>query len=516
MSVNRSVLRLPPTSFLFVVACVLIVAVAAFPIFHFYFVPVIIALTILGAIAAVKQPLGALAFIALYLPFEPFLLKFVSDDVYVFAKYLPELLMYFLGAVLCWRMVARKEKFASTPLDFPFILFLVVLIASALINAVPPTIALLGIRQIIRFILVFFIAYHLHPPTVFIRRLTVALFAVVLFQASLGLMQKATGGLLDAYLLPSASRTLGDITLTAGTSEFWDPGSRIFGTLGRYDRLGNLLAFFLALCVPLVYEPRLRAGRRAWCLVLLLGLPALIFTFSRASWFAFLLAFLFVAIVLRRDRRVAIAFGSAAILLAFYVGISGLRVGFITEAPGQTLVERFYETFSYARWRGEYYGLGRLFWMVQTPSVVVPAAPLFGHGPGQFGGGAAAALGRTVVYDRLGLPFGVYGTDGYIDNNWFSLWGETGTLGIILFLSMGILLFRAGMRLYREGEYPFARAIGAGYAGALLGAALIGFLSTAFEIRTFGFYLWMYGAFVVKMNVKRPHARKAFRAGEMP
>jgi hypothetical protein len=62
---------------------------------------------------------------------------------------------------------------------------------------------------------------------------------------------------------------------------------------------------------------------------------------------------------------------------------------------------------------------------------------------------------------------------------------------------MYVLLIRSGIRLFKEGTDPFSRALGGGYAAAMLGAALIGFLSTAFEIRTFGFYLWTYGAFVV-------------------
>ncbi len=37
----------------------------------------------------------------------------------------------------------------------------------------------------------------------------------------------------------------------------------------------------------------------------------------------------------------------------------------------------------------------------------MPASPIFGHGPGTYGGGAAAVLGNSKVYDELGLPFGV-------------------------------------------------------------------------------------------------------------
>ena len=41
-----------------------------------------------------------------YLPFEPFLLKWVPDDVYVYARYASELVVYLLVAVVVWRLVS--------------------------------------------------------------------------------------------------------------------------------------------------------------------------------------------------------------------------------------------------------------------------------------------------------------------------------------------------------------------------------------------------------------------------
>lgn len=234
------------------------------------------------------------------------------------------------------------------------------------------------------------------------------------------------------------------------------------------------------------------------------AIPALVLTYSRASWFAFLLAFLFIAVWIRRDRRVMLALVAVIVAVVAYVGVTGLNVRYITEAPGQTLVERFYETFSYARWRGEYYGLGRVYWMVQTPLTVVAASPLFGFGPGQFGGGAVVALSNTKVYEQLGLPFGVFGTEGIIDNSWFSLWGETGCLGMVFFLWMYVGLIVHCVRVYRQSNDPFVRALSIGVAAAMLGVAMNAFLSTVFEIRTLAFYVWLYAGFVVVLGEEKP------------
>jgi O-antigen ligase len=451
-------------------------------------------------VLAILRPLYVLAFLAVFLPFEPVILKYTPDEIYLFARFFSEGLIYLLAAVVIWRILNGTIRPRSTPADLPFLLFLVILVSSAIINAVPPSIAVLGMRQIVRFIIVFFIVVYLKPDKGFIKRLTFVMLGVVGLESLLGLTQSFVGSPLDAFLLPSDARTYGEITLTGGVTQFWDPGSRIFATLGRYDRLGNFLYFFLAIAVAMFYNFKNEKLRRDLVPLFLLAIPALILTYSRASWFAFLLGFLFIGIWIMRDRRVTIAFVSFLVFVTGYLGISGLNVRFITEAPGQTLVERFYESFSYARWRGEYYGLGRLFWMVQTPLTVIPASPLFGFGPGQYGGGAVAALGNTRVYEQLGLPFGVFGTEGIIDNNWFSLWGETGTLGLIFFLWMYAAVFRECLRVYRQSADPVTRSIALGVAAAMVGIGMNAMLSTVFEIRTLAYYLWMYAGFVVVLG----------------
>lgn len=480
----------------FALAGILLIAQAFFsPLF------LVVAVGSLAFVAlAIKRPLWALAFLAIYLPFETIILKYVPSELFVFLRYASEGLIYALAAVVLIKTISGSIKPRHSPIDLPFILFVIALAASVVVNAVPSTIAILGARQILRFIIVFFIAYYLRPPKSYVKSLTIALFCVVVFQSLLGVTQRAVGEPLDQILLPSEAHTLGEMTISAGVDQFWEPGTRVFGTLGRYDRLGGFLYFFLLLAVGFWYQSGFRHRRRELLALFLIGLTTLIFTFSRSSWFAFLLGFLFVALWAFRDRRVAWSFGIAAVALTLYVGWSGINVRYITESRGQTLVERFYETFSYARWRGEYYGLGRLFWMVQTPLTVIPASPVFGFGSGQFGGGAVAALGNTRVYEILGLPFGVFGTEGSIDNNWFALWGETGTIGLILFLWMYLALFRHAVRVFRSAKDPFVRALAIGYSAAMIGIAFNAFLATSFEIRTLAFYLWLYGGMIVGLG----------------
>lgn len=468
------------------------------------------ALALLFAIIVViitfVRPLYTLGFLATYLPFESFILKFIPDNIYVFARYFSEGLIYLVAFVVLIKVLRGEIHLKRTTLDAPFVLFILSLIAAVAIHFVPLPIALLGLRQILRFMLVFFLVVYLQPTKSFVKKLTIILFAIVLFQSTLGIVQSFAGESLDQLLLPSDSKTFGDITLTEGVEQFWDPGSRVFSTLGRYDRLGNFLYFFLILASGFFFTMTKRANKIPpiiWW-VFALGIPALVMTYSRSSWFAFLIGFLFIGLIIKRDKKVLAGLLASIFIVLGYLAASGLTVSFLADVPGQTLSERFFEVFSYSRWRGEYYGLGRVFWYVHTPTSVVATSPIIGWGPGQFGGGAVGALHNTSVYDKLGLPFGVYGTGGFIDNSWFSLWGEAGTLGIVFYLWLYIALFRKALLIYRTSSDEYWKGLAIGFAAIMLGVAFNAFTSTIFEIRTLAFYLWLYGGIVYSARSSSP------------
>ncbi len=487
-------------------AAMLLVALVLLIVLQSVFSPALV-LTALVIICAVvltsMRPELALALLAVYLPFESFILKFISDDVYVFARYGSEALLYVVALVILWRILSGRRVFRATRFDLPFVLFICVLFVGGLVNMVPATVAVLGLRQILRFMLVFFLVVQIEPSKAFIKRLTWVMMGIVAFQAFLGIVQAVVGAPLDAFLLPSDVRTLGSISLTQGVEEFWDPGSRVFATLGRYDRLGNFLYLFLLIGSGLLFTRQV-AKNVPWIPWLFaLCVPALILTYSRASWFAFLLGFLFIGLYLKKDRRVLVGLCAFILFLFVALGASGLNVGLLTETHGQSLPERFFESFSYARWRGEYYGLGRVFWFVNTPVTVVAASPVFGFGPGQFGGGAVLALHNTRVYEQLGLPFGVFGTEGFIDNNWFSLWGEAGTLGMVFYLWMCGGLFLFALRAARTSDDPFTRALALGLCAILIAVGFNGFTSTVLEIRTSAYYVWLYAGFVYVLGSGR-------------
>ncbi|PIY62204.1 hypothetical protein COY93_03555, partial [Candidatus Uhrbacteria bacterium CG_4_10_14_0_8_um_filter_58_22] len=190
------------------------------------------------------RPEAMVMALAVYTPLEPFLLKFVPDELYIFARYLPELLVYGLVAVAVLRVLSRCRELTSTPIDLPFAFFLIVALTSLVLNAVPWFSGLLGLRQIVRFMLMFFAVVYLEPERKFVRRLVLVMFGVVVFESVLGIVQSFVGAPLDELLIPSEQRFYESIQLTSGTEQTWSPGTRIFATMGRYDQLGTFLSFF--------------------------------------------------------------------------------------------------------------------------------------------------------------------------------------------------------------------------------------------------------------------------------
>jgi hypothetical protein len=488
----------------FGVALVLLLGTAIFGI-AFFSPALVLGLTFAVVVVLVSfwKPQTMLMLFSFYLPFEPFLLKWVPDELYVFARYGSEVLIYVLVAATLAHILFGEAKVRRSPADVPFVLFCVITCVSAILNLVPMFQALLGIRQILRFVILFFVTLFLAPTKRWLKWFLLGIGAIMLIQVVLAGGQSVIGAPLDTFLLPGERRTSGSITLTSGTVQFWDPGQRVFGTMGRYDQLGTFLAFFLLVGVALLYEKAIDERYRAWLwLLAIVTLPILALTYSRSAWFGFLLGFLFIAAYIKKDKRVIAVSLLIPFLLGLYLSFTGLVVHQLIDVPRQSLSERFFEAFSFERWRGEYYGLGRVFWMVKTINTVVPYSPIFGVGPARFGAGAVAALHDTTVYDTLGLPFGVYGTEGYIDNNWFSLLGETGLLGLFAYLWLYSALFFACLHVALNSKDRATRALALGVAAGMIAMALNALLATMLETRTLAPYIWIMTGMVVSLGKK--------------
>ncbi len=515
-----------PSVLIFLGACI-IAAVSPVKAIGIFVAIAMIALTI-------ARPEWMLLFLAALIPFEPFLLKWVPGDLYVFARYSSEVLLYALFLVAFFRTVFSNKSFGPKSIIVPFAFLIVTALASWAINFTPPHVAVLGIRQIIRFILLVFIAYQLQCSSLFIKRLLMMLGGIVCFESILGILQWLSRGALDSFLLPTGRRVFAEIQLTTGTTQFWEEGQRVFGTLGRYDQLGTFLCLAMLLFAGIFFEKRNKHAdpsasvgmthgadqnigiqsfvmsyvirvtkNRPWLKnlfttsIFTLGGLALVLTYSRASWFGFALGLFVIGVIVKRSKLLTMMYAGIAALVLISILASWSAITRFEDVPRQSIGHRLLEAFSMERWRGEYRGLGRVFFLIHTPTDVVSKSPLFGLGPGSYGAGTAAALHFTESYERAGVPFGIYGTEGYIDNNWFSLWGELGTIGVAAYLALIAVLVRAAWSVYTTSADPLMRGIALGYLGVTAAVVFQAFLATYLEVRTLAFYYWLVGGILL-------------------
>lgn len=446
---------------------------------------------------AIKKTQWVIYFLLVWLPFESLILRYTPIDYYSYVRFFPEMFLYgFLAITFLVYIKNTGRLFPKSPINYWLFAYLAVALISLIVNQYSPVVWALGLRQLLRFATVFFIILFHNYDKKTMQHLLYVGGVVMLLQALLGLLQFIVGGRLDPYLFSSITVNVGNSAVLGGIEQFWTPGTRVFATMGRYDRLGSFLALGLAMLFPYIYFMRTAAQRFWYWLFGGIGLLALFLTVSRASWIAAVVAICVSGIFVMKDKRVV------ATIVAFILFVSTYVTGFvlvnenissITETPNISVAERIIESFSLRAWRESYDGYGRIFFIINTPRMVVATSPFVGVGPGNYGGGVAAALVNTDAYDRLKLPFGIQNLYGQIDNSWMSIWGEVGTLGLISYLGIFaslIYMCRFVMSRYKEKD-PFPYFLSIGFIGAVAALMVLAFFGPYLEFRSLLFYFWV-------------------------
>lgn len=440
-----------------------------------------------------KKERYLLFFFLIWFPLEPLILKYTPISLFPFFKYGAEAVLYTLGIGCAIQYFRRHHRiFPTQPLNAWLLGFFFIALSSLLLNWYSPIVWTIGLRQVLRFVTLFFVIQWLEVDRLFVRHLFVFGASIIGFEAVVAFIQYAAGGRLDLWLFFSDTITLGHRAIVGGLEQFWEPGTRVFATMGRYDQLGSALMIGVIMIFACICSRTKSIHAHSVFFVLLMF--ALILTESRASWLAALAGILVIGVGLHRDRRVLVSFGVLCAFIFVYLGMFALthdRVLSITEKPRQSFAERMIEGVSLRAWRESYEGYGRFFFMVNTMRVVFPSSPFFGFGPGRYGGGAAAGLVHTDVYDRLHLPFGIQNTHGQIDNNWLSLLGEFGLFGMIAWFGIYISLLRMAIFVRARTDDAFMRVLTEGFIGIVCGIALLGFFGPYFEFRTLMSYFWL-------------------------
>ncbi len=440
-------------------------------------------------------------FLLVWLPLEELVLKYVDIDYYAIVKYLPELFLYLMTAMYWVVYYYRTKKILpDNPINKWLLGFVGVSLVSLLLNWYSPAIWLLGVRQILRFAIAFYLILLSNYDFKVIRNMIWLGGGMMLFEILVGLAQYLAGGQLDRYLVGGSVINLGMGAVLSGFDHFWSAGQRMVATMGRYNHLGSFLVIGIVILFAWFYSTRDKYLKKYYIIFLFLGILILISTYSRASWLAAILGIVVVARWSVRDKKFLKWIGLTGIIFVIYLSFYAMwfrNLTSIYDKPRVGLVERSLEAVNPRAWRASYEGYGRFYFIVNTPRVVVADSPFFGVGLGNFGGGVAGTLYNTDVYDRLRLPFGIENVYGQIDNSWFSIWGENGTLGLFCWIGMFISLINCARLVADKKQEKYQTNLARGFVGVVPAVMLIGFFGPFFELRASMFYFWMLAGIIV-------------------
>jgi len=362
---------------------------------------------------------------------------------------------------------------------------LVFAIFSALVNQVPASVALIGLRVSLKYLLLFVVLCSLDLEEKFCRGLLYLQFAIALIQIPV-----------SAFELKFHPPREIDV---------WDLMGGTFGLQGTGVLSVFLLGWIAFLIAIMTERRRLRLG--LLFIILLLCIPPILGE-GKAFFFVLVPLTLFM---LRREwlRRPALALGIGLFAFLLIIAVDFVlvktdywiagrnpityvtRIGEIVEkdlsTPSATVAER---------------GAGRFYQAASgfTFATSSPRAFFFGHGPG------VATESFFTPYQSLSVQYfknwGIF--SGAMSLPWMLV--EYGMVGTLLLIVPFFLLYRRAQVLYRS-ERESHRILAAAFQGLTFLFLADLFITATLQSDQLGYFYWVMAAIVVQLSyaVQRGH-----------
>lgn len=429
---------------------------------------VVVPLALVALPVLALRPHLSITALSLWVPLQYWLTK----DLAILPRgcvWLDEAILVVLTCVLVVRQLSLRT-YRWTPLDVPVILFVAVAAASAITNGVRPIVGVLGLRDILQFVIVFYALALLPLDARWDRRWILLAFAIGLFQAPLAAFQTR------AFFTNEAARVAqGDYDIMIGT----------FGPGG-----GDFVAYFVMFLLLLLFG-RVRSGRTR----LLWIVPALLttFVFSTSR-----LCFLFLPLGLgwlyrshvRRDPRTLVAplaFAGVLVLGLVIYYWNDPKIMRMVLDPTKIVSSQFAVDEHYAG-RMIHYPIA---WMILRDIAV---SPLLGVGPGMYLGPTASFFMVPVTqmfYDMFNLNPAEL-RFGSVDSGFLEILVPYGLIGLAAFTFLVSRLHAIGHAVERNARSGAARDLGASFRAIVVFMIVGSLAAPVWEVQILAFYFWLF------------------------
>ncbi|MFH1427213.1 MAG: O-antigen ligase family protein [Patescibacteria group bacterium] len=420
----------------------------------------------------------------------------MPSDVYIYARYASEIILYLLliKALLIGAKNKKLDSWKKNPLFKWIILFIGIGLFSALLNFENITVAILGLRQILRMAVLLFIFIGFKFSKKQIKIFIIIFIGVIIFEALLGITQYISGGVMDEFLLSSSNVVLGEKYLLSGISYDWAGGVRSFATLGRYERFGIFMLMGLLFFLGYLYL--FKKNRKLYLAGFIITSLAVIFSYTRSVWITGFFLIPLVLYLFFKNKKAVYFFGALLILFIIYINIylviTNTALSQYIDSSGSSLSARLVQSFSYQNLKNSYNTAGRIYFWVETPKKVLTNAPLFGFGPGMYGSGVTSSLEIRDVYSRLNMPYGVKNQTGMVDSNWMSILGEFGIMGVAIIAIILFLIIKNSLNHFKQTDNKLIKLVCFIVGGMSISYFILGMFWPIFEYRVINFYFWFF------------------------
>jgi hypothetical protein len=421
---------------------------------------------------------GVVLFLAFFMPFEEFVLKFipVSDEIYSFLRYGSEMLLLITFIVLVMKKITEKKHFVKTAVDIPVLIFACSAFLSGVLNQIPLLEIVLFLRIVLRYYFLYFLIINIDLDQKFTKKLIYGLVSIATFQFFIGTAQVLIGGPLNRLLLPRPS------TLQVGSySKEWllleglrEKGFLVFGTFGDTVNLGLFVFTILTISIGLYFMWK-KPDKKIW---LFFGFSffTLLFTYSVGLILTLFVSLLFITII---KRKWTLVVSSSFIVLLFFLILTFFPAEFAEVATSHYAVSPFKNvSATFSTTFLESIQKNRLFTLTEVPKVILAQSPVFGFGPGW-----------NLIKDRISNYW-------LGDVYWAMILAEGGLIGLFALVWIFWRLYKTALGVYQNSSDLLKKGISLGFLGVIVGVLFYNFIGPALETRPLAFYFWLFAGLI--------------------
>jgi len=422
-------------------------------------------------------------FLLVYLPFEELVLKILPDNLYAPVRYMWEGLLFAMIALMLFENAVLAKNWKKNGVDKFFLFFLAAWVLSAFVNSIPILSSLAHIKNLIRYVPIFYIIYNLKPSEEFLKKVLLIIISIGVLESLICIGQAVEGDIMVKIFRPREV-VVGGALIRNPDPQFGSYYTRFTGTFVRSNELGYYLAFVVCLIAARYYK---MGKKSSYLLALVPVLAALVLSSSKISWIStYIAAGVIIAKVNRRFLRAYVII-PLLLIIVLITGSAALDTDDLID--DFNIISRFNYMFT-----SDYMDIvgsaGRLYAIIGVAPAVFAANPILGVGPGSFMR-ISAQMSEEEVYgigDVLNLESQALK---YVhDVGYVALFAQSGLIGLLAMILVFVTVYKkASAALVKEGN-QIIQAFWLGAIGIIIAQAILNLASFDLMYRNQSLLIW--------------------------